>query len=168
MKRGHEPREASPRARKTGARGKPRGDRQARSGDGVDRVGDGELLAEDPVKEAQERAVAHRVVAPGMPHRVPGDHHVVRVAEAGGDASRAELVVVPVPHGLTGVRVHRPHTRGERGDEEHEPEDDVGHGDAAESASRHGPSRMRRRYVFWTCIGSSFKNLASSVTKPRT
>ena len=60
-----------------------------------------------------------------MPHRDAADHDVVRVAEACGDAARAELVVVAVPHRLACVRVGDPSAWHEREHEQREPEEQL-------------------------------------------
>ena len=119
-------------------------------------------------------------MAPRVPRRHAVDRQIVGVAEPGGDAARAEIVVVPVPHRL-GVETERdeePREEGER--EEDEREDRLAHAPlfrpatrallslSADSAGGGSDARMRRRYVFCTCAASSLRNLATSLTKPRT
>ena len=66
------------------------------------------------VEQRQDEAVADRVVDPRPPHHVPVDERVLRVAEPGGEALGAEVIVVTVPHGLAAPRDRHVQARQER------------------------------------------------------
>ena len=70
-------------------------DRQERADDGAEDGGYVRSVAEETVGPGQEAAVSDRPMAPRMPSADP-----IRIAEAGRDAPRAEVVVVAVPHRL--------------------------------------------------------------------
>src|SRR5690349_12395568 len=105
-------------------------------------------------------------MTPGVPDRVAFAHDLVRVAEAGGDVACAELVVVAVPYRLAGQR--RGHVEAQRQRDAEEPDHErpiAGGQPAAHLGHDTFFSRIRRRYVRWTCAGSRRRYLASSVTK---
>ncbi len=127
----------------------PGGDRQRRSDERVGDRRDRVACAEHPIERGEERAVSDRVMAPRVPEKDAPHAPVIRVAETSGDAERPEVVVVPVPDGLSGQRKGDAQSRSEGDDEEKRAEDraapratGLGH---AESLPRAASSSLIRR-----------------------
>ncbi len=110
--------------------------------------------AEHAVGRSEQPAVADRPVAPGMPNL-----DAVGIAEARGDASRAEVVVVSVPHGLARPRDGHVEARQERRDAEQRGKPEVasagGSGQCHRFKVRFGPRRATR-----ACASSTSSRLA--------
>jgi hypothetical protein len=116
-------------------------------------------------------------MTPGMPHGLPSHDEIVRVAEAVCDPPRREIVIVPVPHRLAAPGKGDVEPGDEGDDEERESEEGIAlglDGRVPRGGVQSPPflasaaPRIRRRYVFWTWAGSTFRNFASSARNPRT
>src|SRR4051812_42249977 len=139
--------------------------------------------AEQLVRGAEQRTVAHRIVRPWQPARMARDHRWFGVAVALRDAEGSAMIERAVPGGLRaegeddGDAQRQAH--GEQAREEGRvaaAPGAIGRGERVGALARHaGSCRLvsvrhwpwRRRYVRVTCVGSSFKNLAISWMKPR-